>query len=137
MREKLSPRVRVRKRRGGKTHRQVVDGRFLGRTHAPAGAPGTPVPFRVDERPAFRGRPRVRTTSARRARPRDPSLVSSHRRFSQFLARRARRRATRRAGARALARAPETPRAPHSPSDDTHRASDAAGECRATALDTR
>ena len=43
-------------------------------------------------------------------------------------ARAAARRAPRRA--RALARAPEAPRSPHSPSDDTHRASDAAKECR-------
>lgn len=70
------------KTRGGETHRQVIHGRFLGRTHAPAGAPVVLVPFRGDERPAFRGRPRVRATSARHARPRDPRLVSSHRHFS-------------------------------------------------------
>lgn len=124
------------KTRGGETHRQVIHGRFLGRTHAPAGAPVVLVPFRGDERPAFRGRPRVRAVSARHAPPRDPSLVS-HRRFSQFLARRARRRAARRGGARALAHAPEAPRSPHSPSDDTHRASDAAKECRSMTRDTR
>ena len=127
--------MRLRRRDGGgKTHRQVMDGRFIGRSHAPSDALVAFVPFRADERPAFRGCPCARALSARHAR--DPYLVS-HRRFSQFLSRRARRRAARRVGARALARAPKASSCPHSPSDDTHRASDAAEECRAMTLDTR
>ena len=97
--------------------------------HAPAGAPVVLVPFRGDERPAFRGR----RSHASAPRARATLVPETHVSFPPSFPNSspdARAPSARRGGARALARAPRAPRSPRSPSDDTHRASDAAKECR-------